>query len=139
MLLSLSQALLVVPLVGGCAVGSLALKVIRLSLFLVGAVSGGVLGLYAYNLCMRGYSDAGSSVDWVYWACLGVPALAVGFSATEQEDKIIAGLTSLVGGFTFMIGVDSECVRARVRVCARARVCVRACVNVCVAAATAQD
>ena len=77
-LLSLSQALAVVPLMGGCVLGSLALKVVRLSFFLVGAAAGGVLGLYAYNLGVRAYSDGGASIDWVYWACLGVPALAGG-------------------------------------------------------------
>ena len=101
-------ALTIVPVVGGCVLGSLALKVVKLAFAFIGAVTGGIVGFYAYVLIgLQQYeSEVSGSIHWVYYACLMGPALLCGCCSVKLENKILAFATSLVGGFSFVIGAD---------------------------------
>ena len=100
-------ALTVVPVVAGLILGSLALNIVRIFFIVVGATAGGVIGWYAYtSLSLTVYAKDGESTDWLYYACLGIPAIAGGCSGAKLEEHVVAVATSAVGGFAFMIGLD---------------------------------
>jgi hypothetical protein len=93
--------------VSGLIGASLALSVYRIANALLGASIGSSAGYFVYNLGLDQIKLGEFLMhDWMYWICVGTPAILCAYYCVNKNREILVLLTPFPGSLMFLYAVD---------------------------------
>jgi hypothetical protein len=102
------NSLYIIASVTGMIGASLTMSVYKLANVILGASLGSSAGYFVYNLGLDKVKlGEFLSHDWMYWICVGIPALVCAYICVNKNRELLMILTPFPGSLMFLYAVDN--------------------------------